>query len=651
MTIEEAERRLKLFGIPPEGEGADDVRKVLAHILSGGALTLSDLQIARDVVAGLESPNAGLYLFLAAMRLSLKEGNAYLTLDKGAALLKKAGYQEGVANSEHNSRVDQYWSLYARAAGDVLAQGDKQLVVCHDVGAGVKGWSFARVWDAVKAISESLTTMAAAPDLPALTDEAVARAVQFPFALNPEQKMAVKTVGKRRFTVVTGGPGTGKTTVVCAILRALLERGDVRGEDIALIAPTGRAGQRMGESIQSQCEAAIGLSDEIRVQIEELSGTTIHSVLGGMPPKWKYTKSNRLPYRLVIVDESSMVDVHLMRALLEALSDECRLVLLGDKDQLPSVDAGAVLGDVVAGFDNRTVVQLVTSNRFTGALADCAQAINEGDKPRFNQSVLSLPVAGEVWTQTLSKTGDCTNRVFRYEFPESAQPTICNRLVREWARNFGLLHTPPDQVNGMSRVEGRLIGLAKAVQLTNEVFANGTKTKEVKDLFEQLDRSRILTVVRKGVFGAEGINDLIVMERFHGRKPSDPLSKVGVPVMITRNTRERNLWNGDIGVTVMGPNGMVVLFPRGEKVAVCPVALLPEHELAYAMTVHKSQGSEFENVMVVLPNDVEHPLLNRQVVYTGITRAKKRAVILGTNQSMENALQRILQRDTGIGCG
>ena len=109
--------------------------------------------------------------------------------------------------------------------------------------------------------------------------------------------------------------------------------------------------------------------------------------------------------------------------------------------------------------------------------------------------------------------------------------------------------------------------------------------------------------------------------------------------MVTRNTHERTLWNGDIGVTVKGPNGMVVLFPRGKKTIACPVALLPEHELAYAMTVHKSQGSEFENVMVVLPSDTDHPLLNRQIVYTGITRAKRLMVRVGSRKAVSMAVR------------
>ena len=312
-------------------------------------------------------------------------------------------------------------------------------------------------------------------------------------------------------------------------------------------------------------------------------------------------------------------------------------MLLGDKDQLPSVDAGAVLGDVVANFDERTVVELKESNRFTGALADCARAVNDGKKLLFEQSAKKLPVDGEAWTETLSKTDkDNVNRVFYYELGESMSPAAFRELVLEWVRSYGLLE------------DGGLVAAAKAVEPTDDVFTDGEKMGKVAELFKCLECSRILTVVRKGSSGASTINDLVVTERFGGRRPANPLSKVGVPVMVTRNTRERNLWNGDIGVTVRGPDGMVVLFPRGDKVAVCPVGLLPEHELAYAMTVHKSQGSEFDNVMVVLPDDEEHPLLNRQIVYTGITRAKKRAVILGTAAALKHAIETKVARDTGI---
>ena len=620
-----------LFGIPAKGDGEEEVRNILARILAGGSLSLSDMQSARDVAEHLHAQTPGVYLFLAAMQLSLKAGNTFLRIDRGPDLLKAAVRVEDDDDGVHDKPVDvcACWDRYARAAGETLAKGDEQIVVCKDVAKSEKGWFFTRVWDSVKAVSDRLGEMASEEDLKGLEEKEFESAIRFKFPLKPGQQKAVRTVGKRRFTVVTGGPGTGKTTVVCAILRALMERKVVTGEDVALVAPTGRAGQRMGESIHDQCAAAVEMPPEIKHQIEEMSGATIHTTLGGLPPNWKYTKENKLPYKLVVVDESSMVDVHLMKALLEALPDECRLVLLGDKDQLPSVDAGAVLGDVVANFDERTVVELKESNRFTGALADCARAVNDGNKILFEESVKKLPVDGEAWTETLSKTDkDNVNRVFYYELGESMSPAAFRKLVLEWVRSYGLLE------------DGGLVAVK-----------DGEKKGKVAELFKCLECSRILTVVRKGPFGASTINDLVVTERFGGRRPANPLSKVGVPVMVTRNTRERNLWNGDIGVTVKGPDGMAVLFPRGDKVAVCPVGLLPEHELAYAMTVHKSQGSEFENVMVVLPDDEKHPLLNRQIVYTGITRAKKRAVIVGTEKALTAALERKIERDTGIALG
>ena len=651
MTVEEAGRRLSLFGIPGAGEGGDDVKEVLSRILACGSLALSDLQTARDVMEHLKAMDAGLCLFLAAMQISLKGGNTFLRLENGAELLKAAGHQEnGQDQWKYDELVDKCWSKYAESAGDRLAQGDGRLVVCKDVAKSEKGWFFAKVWDSVKAVSDRLCEMAGEEDFDELPEDDVQRAVLFEgkggrFSLNAEQQQAVRTVGRRRFTVVTGGPGTGKTTVVCAILRALMERGDVVGEDIALVAPTARAGQHMGESIHDQCALSVGMPPEIKRQIEELSGATIHTTLGGLPPNWKYKKENRLPYKLVIVDESSMVDVHLMKALLDALPEQCRLVLLGDKDQLPSVDAGAVLGDVVANFDERTVVELKESNRFTGALADCARAVNECDEDSFKKYIKTLPVAGETWTDALSKDGEYVNRVFHYQLEESAKPESFRNLMLEWVCNYG-----PLAGNGKRSdlADGLLASAAEKVGPANDVFKDGTKTKEVSNLFELLGRSRILTVVREGPFGAVGINDLVITARFGGRRPTNPLAKVGVPVMVTRNTRERNLWNGDVGVTVKGPNGMVVLFPRGEKVAVCPVGLLPEHELAYAMTVHKSQGSEFDNVLVVLPNDKGHPLLHCQIVYTGITRAKKRAVVVGAQDVLKTALGRRLVRDTGL---
>jgi exodeoxyribonuclease V alpha subunit len=201
-------------------------------------------------------------------------------------------------------------------------------------------------------------------------------------------------------------------------------------------------------------------------------------------------------------------------------------------------------------------------------------------------------------------------------------------------------------VHGLAK-DGALVDAAREIKDGDEAF-NGRCSDAARALFDVLDASRILSVVRKGPFGVQHVNELLLGERL-GRNPVQPLVDCGIPVVVTMNTRSLNLYNGDVGVTVKTPrHGVCVLFPRGEEVVCCPVLQLPEHELAYAMTVHKSQGSEFENVLVVLPDDKEHPLLNRQIVYAGITRAKKRAVVVGGEAVLEAALSRRLVRDTGL---
>ena len=226
------------------------------------------------------------------------------------------------------------------------------------------------------------------------------------------------------------------------------------------------------------------------------------------------------------------------------------------------------------------------------------------------------------------------NGCFWYELSGERLPQKMDELLREWA-----------QAHGLGKA-GALVEAARKIKDGDEAF-DGKCSDAARKLFEVLDASRILTVVRKGAFGVQHVNELFLKERL-GRNPVQPLVDCGIPVIVTVNTRSLNLFNGDVGVTVKTPNREVcVLFPRGESVVCCPVSKLPEHELAYAMTVHKSQGSEFGNVMVVLPNDVDHPLLNRQIVYTGITRAKKRAVLVGTKAALDTALKRKVERDTG----
>ena len=432
--------RLKLFGIPG-GDAAGEVarvRRMLARLVAADSLSLAELQTARDIVKMSEDVPAEAYLFIAAKFLSQHAGNTFLRPEKGMALLEAAGYLEPLEseeypNADYYADVQETWEKAVQAAealcGEIILKRRDDKGSC---------WFFERNAAAVDAVSEGLVARAVEQsESAALSSAELANSTAFNFDLDEEQVKAVKTASSKMFTVVTGGPGTGKTTIVCAILRALMKRG-LATEDIALVAPTGRAAQRMGEALHKQCAIAKGLDDDTRTRIEALTGCTIHSLLGGYPPNWKYTADNRLPLKLVVVDESSMVDIHLMRALVAALPPECRLVLLGDKDQLPSVDAGAVLGDIVGCDGAPFVVRLEKSMRFTGALADCAAAVKDGDASSFLGSSEALPQKGSSWLNAFGQQAP-ENKCFRFTLAGDDKRAACHTAIVQWAEHYGLL--------------------------------------------------------------------------------------------------------------------------------------------------------------------------------------------------------------------
>ena len=673
MTIEESNRRLCLFGIPPrrrrnheegiknEDKVTENVRAILARLLAARSLRLAQLQTARDIYerAGKDDPR--LYLFLAAMFLSEGQGNAYMRVEKVPRLLKECGYLDDpvrVGLAEKDKKYEENpvqvkkeeYTKFSKAVDDLLSDInwdevalplDKDILIQENE-KGESRWYFQRDKASVKDVSERLKEFV--DGNMAMRDEvAIDKAAQFNgFTLNKEQKEALKAAAENRFTVITGGPGTGKTTTVCAILRALFAaHSDWTEKDIALAAPTGRAAQRMSEAVLDQCDGLVKNkkeTEDIVKKIGNLKGSTIHRLLGGYAPKWQHHEKNKLEQEVVIVDETSMVDIYLMHALIAALKKDARLILLGDADQLPSVDTGAVLGDLTTIGLGAFVQKLEVCERAKGEVSDVAKAINE------------LPLNDE----------DAAKRMVNMWLPRQIQAEAlpCTEQIADGKSKFQWLCPKADiKKDGIQELYRKWMSGNELAKKAGEIERSdkslgGVKSEASEALFKELNRRRILTLVREGWYGVKEANAFLLKEaKAAGGVRGDYLSMVGVPIMVTHNTPDRNLFNGDVGVTVKGPHGMVVLFPRGAKTIACPVALLPEHELAYAMTVHKSQGSEFENVMVVLPDDENHPLLNRQIVYTGITRAKKRAVIVGTEKALTAALERKIERDTGIALG
>ena len=659
MTIEESNRRLCLFGIPPrrrrnheegiknEDKVTENVRAILARLLAARSLRLAQLQTARDIYerAGKDDPR--LYLFLAAMFLSEGQGNAYMRVGKVPSLLKEGGYLDDYEKAGFDKDNQQFSEEVKEHFADIDWNRCAEPLLGDIIVREGENWYFQRNQASVADVNKRLKAFVDANKkmgkMGDVADAVVKKAAQFNgFTLNKEQEKALAAAAGNRFTIITGGPGTGKTTTVCAILRALFAaHKDWTEKDIALAAPTGRAAQRMSEAVLDQCDGLVKNekeTEDIVKKIGNLKGSTIHRLLGGYAPKWQHHEKNKLEQEVVIVDETSMVDIYLMHALIAALKDDARLILLGDADQLPSVDTGAVLGDLTTIGLGAFVQKLEVCERAKGEVSDVAKAIN--GLPLNDEDAAKRMVNGWLPRQIQIEALPCTEQIdegksrFQWLCPKAdIKKDGIQELYRKWMSGSELAKKADD------------------IQKSDKALG-GVKSDASEALFKELNRRRILTLVREGWYGVKEANAFLLKEaKTAAGMRGDYLSMVGVPIMVTHNTPERNLFNGDVGVTVRGPHGMVVLFPRGAKTIACPVALLPEHELAYAMTVHKSQGSEFENVMVVSPNDEKHPLLNRQIVYTGITRAKKRAVIVGTEKALTAALERKIERDTGIALG
>ncbi|MFT5131499.1 MAG: exodeoxyribonuclease V alpha subunit [Rhodothermales bacterium] len=486
--------------------------------------------------------------------------------------------------------------------------------------------------------------------------------------LNPEQQLAVALGLLQRFLIISGGPGTGKTAVVFSLLRCLMRAG-ITPDRVVLAAPTGRAAQRMSESI-AQGVSELENPDPIDLEIGELRGRTIHRVLRYSQRRHAFTHSADQPLRadVVIIDEVSMVDVAMMARLLEATPPDCRLILLGDKDQLPSVDAGAVLADLMPR-DAQSVYSPSLRANVKALLGDAPPAIPGQAKRPLGDHVVLLRHSYRSERHILDVAG-LVNRgdpaVFKRVSPLAAAPPEVDwpimdggaywieadhersdqwRLVLDsWLRRHFLDH--------YADRGGSYLDLAASVEAVDLVAELDTERVHnlLSDLFASLDTARILTVTRRGLHGCDRINTY-----FHQRLVSSERLATrgrlfaGAPIMISRNDYGLGLFNGDIGIALQDKSGnWRVAFRRQAQFELAPVDLLPEWELAFASTVHKSQGAEYAHILLVLPPNPEHRLLNKEIIYTGLTRAKRLAVIYAAKPTLSRAIAQRVVRDSGL---
>jgi len=454
------------------------------------------------------------------------------------------------------------------------------------------------------------------------------------------QKVAAVCVLLNNLTIITGGPGTGKTATIARALILLLEFSPGKLPRIAVAAPTGKAAARLQETILQISADAVG-SGSRNMEALPKRALTIHRLIGGTPysSDFLWNRENPLPFDVVVIDEASLIDLPLFARLIRALPDNARLILLGDREQLASVEAGAVLGDICGDrelndFSNEFKYSI--SLLAGAALAESPSASPNPPSP-LRDSLIELK-------KNYRFSSDSGIGALSRAIKNGDGPAALDILKDKGDPACRWLPIPSPA--GMPQMINETINYFK------EYFEYVDNKGEYSKIFDVFDRFRILCALRHGPYGALEVNRLC--EEMFAPERSSPGQGIfypGRPVMVTKNDYGLKLFNGDIGffLPALAGNGEFKVFFRsynGVLRSFSPLRL-PLHETAYAMTVHKSQGSEFDKTLLILPSQ-DTPLLTRELLYTAVTRSRKTVVICGDEAIFLRAVGRTLLRSSGL---
>lgn len=466
--------------------------------------------------------------------------------------------------------------------------------------------------------------------------QAVRNVLDALFGDQPEdwQKIAAAVAMTRKTAVISGGPGTGKTTTVAKLLAAMirLRQGTLR---IQLAAPTGKAAARLTESLGKALQALPVTEAERRLFPAE--AMTLHRLLGAQhdTQRLRYHATNRLHLDVLVVDEASMVDLPMMANLIAALPAHARVIFLGDHEQLASVEAGAVLGDICrcaeTGYSALRASQLVdlTGCKLEGLDDDLAPAVRD--------NICLLRKSYRFDAQ--SDIGQLAKAVNRGDV---------ENLETIFAASGGDIRRQP--LHNAEAYQAMLLEVAEGYRDFLSLIQRRVDPAEIIAAFAGF---QLLCALREGPFGVHGLNQrieqMLVQQRLIRRPPGSSRWYAGRPVMVTRNDSALGLFNGDIGITLLDDEGVMKVYfplPDGTIKAVQP-SRLPPHDTAWAMTVHKSQGSEFDHTALVMPGQFV-PVLTRELVYTAITRARKRLTLYSSNEVFHRAVALRTRRRSGL---
>ena len=437
------------------------------------------------------------------------------------------------------------------------------------------------------------------------------------------QRRAAMMALRKVLTIICGGPGTGKTTTVVKILAILLQAAEGRLPAIALAAPTGKAAMRLSESVGGSVQR-LALPEGIAEAMPS-GASTLHRLLGVLrnSPRFRHNRENPIPFDIVVVDEASMVDLALMSKLVDALKPGARLLLLGDRDQLASVESGAVLGDLIRSLPDNTVT-LEKTYRFDENIKKLATAINAAD-------------GDSAWSLLQDPSAENTSLLGTDFFDALIEPYV--RFLKA-----------SQQLEGESG-KGKESEKLEIESRRGEGHSFQLPTANFQLLFSRFNSFRVLCAVHYGNRGVEAVNrriELALARR--GYLSRNEVWYPGRPVLVTRNDYGLELFNGDIGICLKDTRSgdLKVWFERPDGgLKSYPPHRLPRCETAFAMTIHKSQGSEFDEVAVILPEE-DNPILSRELLYTAVTRAKKAVRLASDKDILRLSVSRNTVRHSGL---
>jgi exodeoxyribonuclease V alpha subunit len=443
------------------------------------------------------------------------------------------------------------------------------------------------------------------------------------------QKAAAFSALTNKFCVISGGPGTGKTSTVAKIIALLLEQREGKRTEITLAAPTGKAAARLQDSMIN-AKAALPCHDSIKELMPE-KALTIHRLLGYISgaPDFRHNKENPLSSDVIIVDEASMLPLALMSKLFDAIPAKAKIIILGDKDQLASVEAGAILNDI------------------------CEASEPDAFPKEFIEKYFEL--TGEtISNKTTENPLAATSIILKksYRFDSSSGIGLLSKAVNDGNAEKALQTT---KENGSEAVSFSKLptggNFRKQLEaIAEKYFIPAMTAENISEAFKLFSNFKILAACREGNCGVKEINFLIedILKKKGLIKQDESFYK-GRPVMITKNDYSSGLFNGDIGLLWNSPAGNLrAFFPDSENEfrEIAPGAL-PQHETVFAMTTHKSQGSEFDNVLLILP-EKDSPILSRELIYTAITRARKNVEIWTNEDVFKAAVKKRASRRSGL---